>query len=109
MSKHTNWSVEVRGNYYCVVTDDGRTVMSTLRSHSTDKREDAHILASERGKLELEEAHLIASAPAMLDALRECLAVLEDDQGIYDDDPDWWGRRSDAIDKARNALPRGTP
>ncbi len=46
---------------------------------------------------------------AMLDALRECLAVLGDDKGIYDDDPDWWGRRSDAIDKAKNAMPRGTP
>ncbi len=99
MSKHTPgpWVAKSYGQY------------KEFQVESFDRQ---RIIASKIGGMSGEDeanAHLIASAPAMLDALRECLAVLEDDQGIYDDDPDWWGRRSDAIAKAKNALPRGTP
>ena len=68
-------------------------------------------------KMETDEiianAQLIASAPCLYEALKDCVAVLTDDVvGTYrHDDPDWYQALNKAVEKARAALSKaeGSP
>lgn len=62
------------------------------------------------GKEKLANARLIAAAPDLLEALKDCLAALTDPVvgTIYGDDPDWYRKVNDAADKAAAAVAKAT-